>query len=46
MLFINSYTYEHGDVAATIKMLIKKLFAGFVVDAFSNYRCVADHCKH
>lgn len=45
-LFINSYTYEHGCVTAVIKLLIKKLFAQFVVDAFSNCRCVADHCKH
>jgi len=46
-LFINSYSYEHGYLTAVIELLIKKLFVTrYVVDAFSNYRCVADQCKH
>lgn len=46
-LFINSYAYEHGYVTAVIKLLIKKLFVTqYVIEAFSNYRCVPDLCKH
>lgn len=46
-LFVNSHTSEHGYITVLIKLLVEKLcVTQYVVDAFSNYRCVADQCKH